>query len=448
MDYLYHLFRSENGIPWSYDTVSNRMVRLAGLPMGSPGVETYLIRHGFIQPCSPPPGQVIFRASEEEYLRLLDGMCGGLTLELTQACNLRCSYCVYSGKFPGRRTHSTIHMAEEISLQAVEMFKKYSRQRSTVSLNFYGGEALLRFEQLRMLTALAREKLSPRRVVVHIGTNGTLLNDEICRWLNETQDVYLDVTLNGESHDRYRRYVDGRPTKKDILNHTAYLRRHYPTAAERVNFICNAYSSLEMEALCDFYDAMGIAPALITDIEPPPGDQGFPSAGDEDLKAEAKLRRQYLETDSPFLCALYEPGLLRIHHRSAAHLDGVVRLEGTCLPFLSNLFVSAQGNLGLCEKASAPPLGDVWSGIDLEAVAAMMRAYASALGGRCGNCWAQRLCSVCYRNVHAGEGGPSQAVCRSMRESVAADLALYAGVCESAPDRLARFDLAEPAVVL
>lgn len=448
MNYLYHLFRSENGILWSYDTVSNRLVRLAGLPMESPGVEAYLIGHGFIQPCPPPSGQVVFRASEEQYARMLDGMCGRLTLELTQVCNLRCSYCVYSGKFPGWRAHSTLHMGEEISVKAIGMFEKCSRQRSMVSLDFYGGEALLRFEQLRALTALAREKLSPRGVVVHIGTNGTLLNDEICRWINDTRDVYLDITLNGESHDRYRRYADGGPTKRDILNRVAYLFRHYPAAAERVNFICNAYSGREMEALCDFYDAMEVAPALITDIEPPPGGREFPPAGEEDIRAEARMRRKYLETESPFLRALYEPGLLRIHHRPAARLDGVVRLEGTCLPLLSNLFVSAEGDLRVCEKMADPSLGDVWSGIDFEAAAAMMRAYASVLGERCGNCWARRLCSVCYRSVHAGEGGPGQAVCRSMRESVAADLALYAGVCESAPDRLARFDLAEPSTIL
>ena len=461
--YLYQVFESRSATCWSYDAFSNRMVRLKGLnglsrPDGlnvsdydcdffSRQLETYLANHNFIQPF-PDKVKTVHRVGEEEYLKLLDGSCGRLTLELTQACNLRCLYCVYSGKFPEHRTHSDQHMAGETARKAIELFAQLSRRREAVSLCFYGGEALLCFEKIRELTAYARQ-CCHGRVFVQIASNGTLWEDSLFQWIADTPDVYLDVTLNGYGHDRYRRYMDGSPTLEDILRNVRRFQILFPDMAEeRLNFICNAYTGQEVEELRQFYHEIGTVPALITGIQAPDRDPLFPVRNEENAEAFRRLRERYLESEDPFLCALFEPALLRIHHRSPAKAGGVMPLEGVCLPLLTNLYVSADGNIYLCEKTEHPSLGNVFTGVDRRSAAALMRDYAEALEGRCGNCWARRLCTVCYQDRRPGDAGPTEEACRNMRERLREDLMLYASVCEETPERLERFDHVEKAYFL
>ena len=449
--YLYQVFESRSGTLWSYDASSNRLVSLNGLNRNCDftdlQLEKYLAVHNFIQPF-PDKVKMVHRAGEEEYRKLLDGYCGRLTLELTQACNLRCRYCVYSGKFPEHRVHSDRHMARETARHAIELFARLSRRREAVSLCLYGGEALLCFEKIKELTAYAG-KCCHGRVFVHIASNGTLWEDELFRWIADTPDVYLDVTLNGYGHDRYRRYIDGSPTQEDVLRNIRRFKSLFPAISEeRLNFICNAYTGQEVEELRLFYRELGEVPALITGIHAPAGDPLFPDVNGENAGAFRRLRERYLESEDPFLCALFEPALLRIHHRSPEKADHTMPLEGLCLPLLTNMYVSVDGTICLCEKTEYPSLGNVFSGVDQSGAISLMRDYAEAIEDRCSNCWAQRLCTVCYQDRKPDGAGPAEEACRNMRDRLREDLMLYASVCEETPDRLERFDLVEAAYTL
>lgn len=123
-------------------------------------------------------------------------------------------------------------------------------------------------------------------------------------------------------------------------------------------------------------------------------------------------------------------------------------LEGVCLPLLTNLYVSVDGNIYLCEKTEHPSLGNVFTGVSRRGATALMRNYAEALEDRCGNCWARRLCNVCYQDRRPGDAGPTEEACRKMRDCLREDLMFYASVCEEVPERLERFDHVEKAYLL
>ena len=436
--HLYRLFHSLGGTPWVYDTVSARLIRLEGLPKEvlAEQVEAYLLRQNLIRSL-PKSNGVAQKVSEEEYLSLLDGYASRLTLELTQQCNLRCSYCVYSGKFSGRRTHSTRQMSLDTALGAIELFRCLSHRMRHVSICFYGGEALLCFDTIQKLVPLTRDRLS-KRVIFHISTNGTLLDDAFFQWMRKNPDVFLDVTLNGLEHDRYRRYIDGSPTLADILRNIRHLRKRYPDMAEsRLNFICNAGNNRELESLWKFYEAFGATPALITGIEFPEDRTLLTTP--EDTEIWKTLAWHYIRKDDAFLRCFFEPGLLRIHHRRAMPDETRTILEGTCLPLLSNLFVNAAGEITLCEKVCGPLLGSVSEGLNQPDILKLMRHYVKALDKRCDDCWAQRLCAVCYRDLNPS-GGIHPDICAAVRKDLTRELSLYASVCEEVPERLRHYD--------
>ena len=447
--FLYQLFRSESGALWCYDAASNRLMRFKGLKgarLNEPDLVRRLIRGDYILPI-PDDGRARFRTDISGYRRMRDGLCGRLTLEVTQACNLRCSYCIYSGKFPGWREHGRGHMSREVAERAIDSFCRLSRRRAQAAVCFYGGEALLYPDMLRSLVEAARER-SRGEVYFHIGTNGTLLNDEIMDWLAITENVYLDVTYNGSLHDRYRTFLDGKPSRHRVEENLVRFQARYPqVVAKRVNYICNGGTWRELETLRDDYQERGIVPSIVTSIEFPADDPLFPPADEEDEQAFRRLKRRYLESDDPFLAVLFDAPMLRIHNRMNQLLDEEIVLEGACLPGLTSLFVTQQGDYRLCEKCAGPEFGNVFTGIDWDRIEAMMRGYADVLSRRCADCWARRLCTVCFRDVPKGCQGPVDATCRAMRRQVRDDLALYASIIEEAPARLEQFDQAVAASI-
>lgn len=78
-----------------------------------------------------------------------------LILNVTEDCNMRCKYCVYSGNYTNNRVHSNIYMSETIAKKSVikylEQFKikrKYNISSQPI-ISFFGGEPLLNFELIK-----------------------------------------------------------------------------------------------------------------------------------------------------------------------------------------------------------------------------------------------------------------------------------------------------------
>ncbi len=65
-----------------------------------------------------------------------------MILQVTQRCNLRCEYCIYSGDYKNR-SHTNKDMPWESARQAIDYFIAHSRDTNPIMLAFYGGEPLL-----------------------------------------------------------------------------------------------------------------------------------------------------------------------------------------------------------------------------------------------------------------------------------------------------------------
>jgi len=110
------------------------------------------------------------------------------------ACNLSCEHCFAAAlKQPGRRRMEVGDYAR-VAAQAMRL--------GAVSFSFQGGEPLL-FPRLREVIAACR----PRRNVVSVTTNGTLLSPERVSELKDWGVDILTVSLDSaipEEHDRFR----------------------------------------------------------------------------------------------------------------------------------------------------------------------------------------------------------------------------------------------------
>lgn len=137
-----------------------------------------------------------------------------VTIWITYKCNLRCKYCYENNRF-ATDNEETVQYNEIIN------FVKYiadANPRDEIIINFHGGEPLLFFDRIKDFVELLSTSLGQRDIYFGITTNGTLLNEEIIRYLNEKFNE-ISVSIDGikRVHDKYRISADGRGSYDKII---------------------------------------------------------------------------------------------------------------------------------------------------------------------------------------------------------------------------------------
>ena len=143
-------------------------------------------------------------------------------------CNLSCQYCYYLDKehlYPkGESFRMPNDQLENYIAQHIE-----ASPGEVINFSWHGGEpTILGLNYFRKVVELQRRHRPPnRRIVNGIQTNGTLLDEEWCRFFAE-QGFYVGLSLDGPQriHDIYRLTRGGKPTHSEAIRGYGLLRRH------------------------------------------------------------------------------------------------------------------------------------------------------------------------------------------------------------------------------
>jgi len=143
-------------------------------------------------------------------------------------CNHRCRYCFYREK---ERLHPPGHAAG-MSEEVLETFiRQYIEARGGEEVHFLwqGGEpTILGLDFFRRVVQLQAKHARGRQVVNNaIQTNGSLLDDEWCRFLAENQFL-VGLSIDGpeDLHNLHRVDARGRPTFKKVMQGLERLKAH------------------------------------------------------------------------------------------------------------------------------------------------------------------------------------------------------------------------------
>jgi len=85
-----------------------------------------------------------------------------ITLQITQNCNLRCDYCIYSGKYHNRE-HSLKKMSRETARKSIDYYISHSRDTRNLAIGFYGGEPLLCMDMIRYCVEYANKNAEGKK---------------------------------------------------------------------------------------------------------------------------------------------------------------------------------------------------------------------------------------------------------------------------------------------
>lgn len=143
-------------------------------------------------------------------------------------CNLECDYCYYLEK---KNLYNTANNNFKMSNQLLDRFiEQYilSQTQQYVSFVWHGGEPLLRSIDFYKRVVKLQNRFKRDKIIENsIQTNGTLLNDEWCKFFKENNWL-VGISIDGpkEFHDKFRKGKSKKSSFDEVMRGINLLKKH------------------------------------------------------------------------------------------------------------------------------------------------------------------------------------------------------------------------------
>ncbi len=373
-----------------------------------------------------------------------------MVLNVTNQCNLSCTYCYEYGEDKIVDTENGKQpkfMSEETARESVEFVLRESGSNPTAHITFFGGETLMNFPVLEKTIAYARTRAAElgKMVDFSLTTNATLLKPEIIEFLADN-NVGVTISIDGprEVQDKFRVFNNGAGS--------------YDVVAPKIRDLLRRHRSRPIGARVTLtsadLDVKRIYRHLTEDI----GfwEVGFAPVTTSPNRAHAigeggydRMLGQFSELAYEFL----EASVANRHHgfsnvkETLEELHKGVSKAFPCGAGLGLLGVATDGDVALCHRfagSDAHKVGTVRDGVDRGAQQAFLERHHIANKTDCSICWARPLCSGgCYHEAHTRYGDTAHAnlhYCDWIRGWTDVCLKIYGELSVRNPAFLEQFD--------
>lgn len=329
-------------------------------------------------------------------------------INVTEQCNLRCSYCCYSGIYENTRTHGTKSITEDDVPTLLKFIDNHAAKKP-INISFYGGEPMLHYELMRSII-LQAEKHWGYDVTFYIATNGTLLDSERIDWL-VNHHVMIAISIDGTKgfHDRHRKNQRSEGSFDRASAALAYLKRQYPEyIKEHILLLTTVTSFNDLAPIAEAWHQdpvlHDVAPTTISALAPNFKEEVAKREWQEVLTSHKRLLNLYEEhREWIFLKAYFNECVMNWIKRPIMDVGDEVPLS-TCIPLTDKIFIDSYGKLHVCEKFSNRySIGDVKDAIDWERANELAQTYYDRRKERCKDCPAIRMCSLCLTSIEYTE---------------------------------------------
>jgi uncharacterized protein len=378
-----------------------------------------------------------------------------LVLNVTNKCNLSCTYCYeygadrLSAPAPGASSPRPL-MLEQTARDSIDFLFASCGARPVVTITFFGGETLLNFGTIRAAVEYADQQAARLQKRAHFAltTNATLLDDDVIRFLVAHRfGVTISIDGDQKEQDRHRRYKSGKGSFAVIepriraLIATNKANRGRPVGA-RVTLTHDACSVLDTYRFLVHdvgFDEVGFAPVTAA----PERAWALGAAAYErmlaefgalagDFVAEALAGRQHGFANLNDMLRELHQGIQKAH---------------PCGAGLGLLGVSTEGELGLCHRfveSKSHAVGNVRDGVDESVRQSFLRRGHVDSKTDCTQCFARPLCAGgCYHEAHVRFGDATHAnvhACEWIRGWTDQGLRAYARIAAGNPAFFARYE--------
>jgi uncharacterized protein len=319
-------------------------------------------------------------------------------------CNLNCSYCFASqGKYHGERAL----MSFETGKRALDFLVEHSGSRKNLEVDFFGGEPLMNFQVVKDLVAYARsiEPATGKHFRFTLTTNGMLIDDDVIEFANrECHNVVLSLDGRKEIHDRFRKDYAGNGSWEKIV---PKFQKFVAARGNKGYYMRGTFTHANPDFLKDIQTMLdlGFTELSMEPVVCAPDDPSALTEADKPIVMEQyeKLAALMLERDA-------EGRPFTFYHYMIDLKGGPCiykRISG-CGSGTEYMAVTPWGDLYPCHQfvgEQAFRLGDIWNGVDNDAVQAQFAACNVYAREECRTCWARLYCSGgCAANAYHATG--------------------------------------------
>lgn len=330
-----------------------------------------------------------------------------VTLHVSHACNLKCVYCFADGGAYGGKA---VQMRPEVARQAVDWVLGRCREVGRSHINFFGGEPLLNFPLIQEVVRYARERGEALGVQVTFGitTNGTLLSDEVIRFMAE-EDVHVMISIDGPKQDEsgLRLFHDGSGSYGVVSENARRM-----IAARPENVVlratltsCNMDLAGTARSLSELGEAGQVLVGTVNDA--PDKSWSIRAEHVPAMRRHLREMRDYcverlVNEECPPKLGQFEDMAQQLLKRSRAHFG--------CSGGRKMMSISVDGSIHFCSSLVGREefkLGDVFSGLDSEKQQGLKEQLYIGNRAACQTCWARNLCGGgCSHDAVLATGDP------------------------------------------
>lgn len=357
--------------------------------------------------------------------------------EVTDVCNLECSYCVYGEFYNDYDTRT----CKQIDLRKAKLLldflvgelnssANYS-QKNEVLISFYGGEPLLNIEFIKEIVGYTQQMQNSHIAFNYMMTTNAIYLKKYIDFLIR-YDFDITVSLDGsKENNAYRKFHNGNSSFDLVYQNIKYIQVNYPDFFERkirfntvlhnLNNIPEVFSFFQQEfgKIPRFSDVnpAGVKPELKKAFEELIHEKAY--ICDETLEAEMKRvldlnfvpLRQLQNFIFHYTGNTYDDyNTLLVKKNKVSHLP-----TATCIPFSKRIFMTVNNKILPCEKIGHQySLGAVTEDgvkINCECIAKKYNSYYDSLRKQCNNCFFKMNCVQCMFDIQNLEKKP---VCNKM----------------------------------
>ncbi|MBC8294309.1 MAG: radical SAM protein [Pelagibacterales bacterium] len=347
-----------------------------------------------------------------------------LVIEVTEACDLRCSYCVYDERFDTDRSHGSRTISEDTAFKAVEEF--YSRtNKEDGYIVFYGGEPLLAFNKIRKIVEFANN-LSKFRLKFSFTTNGVALSDDKFEFLIKN-NFMITVSIDGdrETHDRHRIAKTSEGTFDKIMENLNALREYNEQFfKDRVCINCVISDVADIESVSNYFDGEDFQKNSLrfsSEIQ-------NSTKIDDHILSSITSKAPLGKVESTFLNSI----LKKIEFRKTD--ENAHKGRKICVPFSNRTYIRTDGSTQFCERIGNYKK-EQYSSEDFERLAASFHTeFKAFISESCSKCFAYNFCEMCpasFINKDNLDSKLANEKCETFRKSVKQGLYIYINNMES-----------------
>lgn len=355
-----------------------------------------------------------------------------IVFEVTESCNLNCTYCVYGrlyNSYDGRENKKMNFGTFKSVIDFLIPYWTSSQSKSTeldIMIGFYGGEPLMNFSFIKECVEYLKHINVPgKHFKFNMTTNATLLHLYMDFLVENNFEITISMDGSEENH-AYRVFKGNNKNSFDVvISNIRLLRNRYPLFFNsNVSFNSVLHNKNSVEDIHSFIysefrkkpmihplNATGIRQEMKTEFE-----EMYIPYGDNEY-TNSSLMSERLDGDprvfnlTQFLLwygnnEFYDYESLLYMKRS-----GPRALTGTCSPFQRKMYVTANGSVLSCERIGDNyKLGDVSENcftINIEKIVENYNLYNKIMWSQCKDCYMVHGCHQCIFQIKGlGEKTP------------------------------------------